>query len=138
MPFSKEQLAAHRVKLKAKGICVRCHKRETPADRVTCTQCGKDRYEYSIGKRIQARKDGMCRECFCRPAVNRSQKLCERCRQRSIMRTRERRSRWVVDPTKCNGCGHTLGEFNELSGRKQCENCVGSKANNAITRTMGV
>ena len=59
MPFTPEQLKAHRAKLKAEGVCVRCHKRPAESGKVICGKCSNDRNEL---KRELVRS-GLCRDC---------------------------------------------------------------------------
>ena len=59
MAFTKEQLAEHRRKLRAKGICTRCHKNKAGDGRRICKDCSSELY----GNKMKRVAEGRCREC---------------------------------------------------------------------------
>jgi hypothetical protein len=59
MAFTPKQLREYRHKLKAQGVCVRCHNAWAEDGMVVCAKCN----EYSQDRKRKLVSNGMCRDC---------------------------------------------------------------------------
>ena len=63
MAFTAEQHKAHRARLKADGICPRCHKNPTGDSMLVCSECRNSTKDLKQIKRKKWIEGGKCRRC---------------------------------------------------------------------------
>jgi len=73
MAFTKEQHKAHREKMRALGLCVRCHKAKTSGGGV----CDKCKAVFAARSKYR-RENGLCRDCGV-PNDDPAKMLCVNC-----------------------------------------------------------
>ena len=93
MAFTPQQHREYREKLKAEGICTRCHKEETESGRSVCAACYNDSKE-AIYKH---RREGFrCHDCM-NPLDEFSRTLgrarCQYCMEKENLRKRRQREK---------------------------------------------
>lgn len=93
MAFSKEQMVEHSKKLKAKGICPRCHHAKLKQGEHSCSPCKASIRANNKARRIIAHKTGLCHSCN-KPVDDPSKRHCVNCMIRAHERKEIRRNLW--------------------------------------------
>lgn len=125
MPFTPEQLKAYRLKLRAEGVCTRCHKRKGDP---LCQECRSVLRQTLIVSKIKWGKEGRCRDCG---ADSNGYYHCPKCRKRNASAMRKRRKR-NIENGKCAHCGKPK----DNPYLYECVNCqIRRKTNKEIAKS---
>ena len=112
MPWTAEDLKRHRAKLRAQGICTRCHKGPAREGRAICLGCHED---VKARRRKYRQMEGRCE---CGRHVTTGRYRCPKCEKRlreNLKKLRDRRHA----AHECCFCGSKLPE----PGWRLCQPC---------------